>query len=299
MPHYSFLITHPNIILPDFANQCRGIRAIIPRMNTPLTPLPQRLAVGRTAELFAWEDGRVLKLFNAGISAATADHEARLGMLVQAAGLPAPAVYGRLDLNGRAGILYERIEGSTLLSRITARPLMMPGWGRSIAHLQHQIHQTAISDLDTIHERLERSIARAPGLPESLQRDALDRLKHLPERNALLHGDFHPDNILIAPRGPVVIDWLDASRGHPLADVARTHLLMTGPLPPTLTAGQRLLIRLGRDALVRAYLGSYFRLSGFKRADLRAWMLPVAAARLAEEVPGDRERLVPLMQRMI
>lgn len=36
-------------------------------MDASSTPLPPRLAVGRTAELFAWEDGRVLKLFNAGI----------------------------------------------------------------------------------------------------------------------------------------------------------------------------------------------------------------------------------------
>lgn len=272
---------------------------MIPRMDATLTPLPPRLAVGRTAELFAWENNRVLKLFNTGISAATADHEATLGRLAHAAGLPVPAVYDRLDLNGRAGILYEQIHGPTLLARITAQPLKMPGWGRLIAQLQHKIHQAAAGGLEPIHERLERAILRAPGLPDHLRRAALARLKQLPDGNALLHGDFHPDNILMAPQGPVIIDWIDASRGHPLADVARTRLLMSGPLPPSLSARQRMIIGLGRDALVRAYLGSYFRLSGFKRTDLHAWMLPVAAARLAEEVPGDRERLVPLMERMI
>lgn len=46
-------------------------------------------------------------------------------------------------------------------------------------------------------------------------------------------ADFHPDNVLLAARGPVIIDWPDATRGQPLADVARTSLLLRlGGLPP-------------------------------------------------------------------
>jgi len=265
-------------------------------MDASSTPLPPRLAVGRTAELFAWEDGRVLKLFNAGIEAAAAEHEANIGRLVQAAGLPVPAVYGRIDLNGRAGILYERIQGPTLLTLITRQPLKMPGWGSTLARLQHQLHQSTASGLGSKRASLERAIQGQPDLPQDLRNAALARLEQLPEGNALLHGDFHPDNILASPRGLIIIDWLDASRGHPLADVARTWLLMTGRLPPSMSAGQRIIIQLGRSALVRSYLNNYFRLSGFDRSEMRPWLLPVAAARLAENVPGDRARLLPLME---
>ena len=275
----------------------RGNGAIIFGMDAPSTPLPPRLATGRTAELFAWEDGRVLKLLNAGIAAAAADHEANIGRLVHAAGLPVPAVYGRIDLNGRAGILYERIEGPTLLSLITRQPLKMPGWGRTLARLQHQVHQNAASGLDNKIESLERAIQKEPNVPDDLRKAALARLNRLPAGDALLHGDFHPDNILVSARGLIIIDWLDASRGHPLADVARTWLLMTGRLPPSMSAAQRIIIQLGRNVLVRSYLNSYFHLSGFTRSDLTPWLLPVAAARLAENVPGDRARLPPLMQR--
>ncbi len=41
-------------------------------------------------------------------------------------------------------------------------------------------------------------------------------------RGRLLHGDFHPNNILYTASGPVVIDWSFASSGDPLLDVART-----------------------------------------------------------------------------
>ena len=41
-----------------------------------------------------------------------------------------------------------------------------------------------------------------------------------PERPALCHGDFHPFNVMLSPRGPIVIDWNNAHIGNPLEDVA-------------------------------------------------------------------------------
>src|ERR1044071_5794670 len=42
----------------------------------------------------------------------------------------------------------------------------------------------------------------------------------------LCHGDMHPSNVILAPDGPMIVDWFDASRGEPVADVARTCLLL-------------------------------------------------------------------------
>ncbi len=36
----------------------------------------------------------------------------------------------------------------------------------------------------------------------------------------VVHGDFHPGNVLTAPRGPVIIDWADAAYGSPIWDMA-------------------------------------------------------------------------------
>jgi aminoglycoside phosphotransferase (APT) family kinase protein len=271
--------------------------AMITPMDDMTAALPPRLAAGRTAELFAWGDGRVLKLFNSDVSAGTADHEARLSELVHQSGLPTPAVFERIDMAGRAGIVYERIEGETMLAAFTRQPLSLLTWARTLAQLQYNIHQTASSGLSTIHQRLEQAIRRANPLSEHLRELALERLNRLPEGTVLLHGDFHPDNVLLSPQGVCIIDWIDAGQGHPLADVARSYLLMTGPLPPGLSAPQRLAMQAMRRAFVQKYLRHYFRLSGFDFKAMQEWLLPVAAARLAEQVPGDLERLLPLIEK--
>lgn len=41
----------------------------------------------------------------------------------------------------------------------------------------------------------------------------------------LLHGDFHPANVLLSPQGPVVIDWTNAHAGEPAFDVALTWVI--------------------------------------------------------------------------
>src|SRR5260370_24192024 len=47
-----------------------------------------------------------------------------------------------------------------------------------------------------------------------------------------LHRDLHPINVLLSPKGPVVIDWTNAARGSGASDVALTWLLMTaGEIP--------------------------------------------------------------------
>ena len=69
---------------------------------------------------------------------------------------------------------------------------------------------------------------------------------------SLLHFDLHPDNVLISPVGPVVIDWTNARGGDPAADVAMTWVILetSAGLPGRLLA--RLFRRtVGSDAIRR------------------------------------------------
>jgi len=128
-----------------------------------------------------------------------------------------------------------------------------------------------------------------------LKEQALEALERLPDGDALCHGDFHPDNILMSPRGPVIIDWPDATSGHPLADVARSSLLMrVGGLPPG--TARRWLVESMRALFHAVYVRRYFGLRPGAREQLAAWQLPVAAARLSEDIPEERERVLALVK---
>ena len=259
--------------------------------NTILVNTGERIAGGRTAEIFAWGDGCVLKLLRPGYPAEDAVREAATARLVQAAGVPVPAVHAVIEVAGRTGIVTERVDGPSMLQALSAHPGRILRYARLLADLQATLHACVTSDLPSGRRRLSAAIADAAALPVSWKEAAWGALARLPEGAALCHGDFHPANIILSPRGPVILDWMDASAGHPLADVARTALLLQlGGLPPE--TPRRWMIILLRRVFYAAYLNRYLRRRAADRRVLAAWHGPVAAARLAEQVPGEERALL-------
>ena len=93
------------------------------------------------------------------------------------------------------------------------------------------------------------------------------------------HGDFHPLNILGDISDPVIIDWLDARRGDPAADVCRSYLLL----------------KLHAAEIAMPYLDAYCRLGDMVGDAVLRWMPYVAAAKLAEGVPSERAGLLEIV----
>lgn len=253
--------------------------------------LTKPIARGRTAEVYAWGEDRVLKLFYSGCSEQSVRQEARITGLVHAAGLPVPGVEGVVEQDGRLGIVFERIAGVSMLEIFLRQPWRIFTLTRRMARLHAHIHTLALPELPAQRPRLQRRIAAAPALADDLKEALLARLEGLPDGQQVCHGDFHPGNILLTPRGAVVIDWIDATCGNRLADVARTRLLVQNGSPPPGT-------RIGRRRAAGRVLGywlyrlQYARRQPFERAQLDAWATVVAGARLAENLPAEQEWLL-------
>jgi len=256
------------------------------------------IALGFTAEVYAWKDGQVLKLFKAGISLDTVEAEANLTRMVHATGLPVPAVGEIVEIESRFGLEYERVDGITMLQAFVRKPWSFPVLARQLAELQVDMHRRRVPEMPSQRERLSRKITRARKLSENVRVAALKALELLPEDDKLCHGDFHPNNIVLTSRGPVIIDWIDASRGYPLADVARSSILIGGgPLPPGTPVVW--LVRTLRRWFYLTYLRRYFQLNPAGRQQLSTWVPVIAAARLDENIHADEARLLSIVQKLI
>ena len=248
--------------------------------------LGEPIAAGRTAEVYAWEEGWVLKLFRDGGPTDWVDYEARIARIVYRLGLAVPAVGEVVDVGSRRGILYERVDGESMLDTIM-RDL---GQVEHYARLLAELHERVAPELPSQRERLQNRIGRAELLTEDVRRAFLESLHALPDGDRLCHGDFHPGNILMTARGPIIIDWVDAVRGNPLADIARTHLLITaGEVPPEAERP--------RAQFAAAYLDHHPLLTPERREEFRAWHPIVAAARLVEDIAGEQGHLFSIIER--
>ncbi len=253
------------------------------------------------AELFAWEPGRALKLYRADVPAAWVLAEAERTRLAAEAGLPAPRVYGTLEHDGRTGIVLEWIDGENLSQTWASRPWTTVALAHRLAALHAALHAVAIPALPAQRSGQVGRIERAPELAAEERARALAVLAGLPDGDRVCHNDLHPENVLLGPRGPVIIDWMDANRGNPLADVGRTLLILRGWPYTTPNPAERL-IRRGVIALcTRAYLARYLALRGLSaapaRAELAAWQIPLAAIRLNEVEAGEAGYLHAVIRR--
>lgn len=252
----------------------------------------QIIGQGRTAEIFAWKDHQVLKLLRHGFPAVIAVREAEITQAVCQAGLPAPAVEGTIEVDGRTGVIFERIDGPLLANIFIQKPWQLLRLARILADLHAAIHGCQIPELPSLRERLRDRILTVTSPPTSTKEAVLEALKQLPDGNSVCHGDLHPLNIIMSSRGPVIIDWVNASQGDPLADVARTWLLnRKGTLPSGIPFHRRLLFNSIRASFHSTYMKRYRKLRPAPQKKIEAWQLPVMAARLAENIPEEESRL--------
>lgn len=155
------------------------------------------LARGRDADVFDLGDGTVLRRSRKGIDQRP---EARVMDYAGEAGYPVPRVRSVSD--DGADLVMDKIAGPTMLAALERRPWQARRTGAQLAELHARLHEI-------------------PG-PAWL-REVDDGGGGDPR---LLHLDLHPMNVVLSPAGPVVIDWTNAARGRPAADLARAWVLM-------------------------------------------------------------------------
>jgi Ser/Thr protein kinase RdoA (MazF antagonist) len=263
-------------------------------------PQLKKIAEGREAEMFEWEGGRVLRLYRNG-QRQSAALDARKLAIARQCGVRVPSEYGMQEFDGRSGFVMERIEGPDLLAELGAKPwrLFQVGniWGRLQADLNSRL---APPELEPARLRAMRMIESSQSVPADVKAASLARLESLADGDRLLHGDFHPANIMRHGREFVVIDWSNIARGPAEADFYRSYLMCTlGDLPPGSPWLLRTLARVGRRVLRVLFVKAYRRRLRLDPAVIEQWKLPVVAARMTEGIEAEVPALETLARRLV
>jgi uncharacterized protein (TIGR02172 family) len=260
-------------------------------IKTLSTPIAQ----GRTSEVYLWNDHHVLKLYREWCPPHWIEEEARIARAVYAAGIPSPAAEEIIEVDGRGGLIYERLEGISMLQDMNARPWTILKHARSLADLHVQINKISITGLPSYKDGMQYAITQAPHLTKALRNKALTLLDALPDGRQLCHGDYHPGNVILTKDGPIVIDWMTARMGNPWADVARTSMILSIGVK---SAGKQVrpLIQMAILLYHRAYLNRYRSFVPDPSNELKRWAPVIAAARLNEDIQPEWEALIQMIQ---
>lgn len=185
------------------------------------------LATGRDSDIYEYGPGLVLRRSREGHSMA---HEARTMAFMREQGYPVPAVEEVSD--DGFDLVMERIDGVTMVEAVGRAPWTVRRQGATLADLHRRLHEIEGPDF-------------LPAAPVGTG-------------TKVLHLDLHPLNVMIGPKGPVVIDWPNARRGDPDVDVGLAWVLMAAGQIPGGGLKARLL-GLGRSLLVNGFLSHFDR----------------------------------------
>lgn len=254
-----------------------------------------KIGAGREADVHAWGDDAVVKLYRPGFGG----HRAEAAALATLDGHGvAPKLIDVVDCDGRTGLVLERLGGQDMLALLQRQPWRVLGLARALATAHLAIHAVRIpGGLPDLREVLAARIEDA-GLPMRLRDFAVRVLDGLPDGDRVCHGDYHPGNVLVAADRVSVIDWVGAARGVPEADHARTLLLLRRAVPlPGTPALSRALMATGRSVFAHGYTRAYTGGSPRPLRQVDSWLIVRTAARLSEGIDIERPTLIDLLDR--
>lgn len=229
--------------------------------------LGEKIGEGVTADVHVWAPGQVVKLFKPHVSRRFGRREAQTTRAAFAAG--APKVFDEVTLEGRFGIVLQRLDGPTLLHLVQTGTVTSEQAGTILAALYTSVHKTPPTpDVASLHDWIEgASRASRDILPEHIAAGVLTLVDRLRPEDRLCHSDLHPGNVIMTAEGPRIIDWSCALRAHTVFDIGRAHVTLTelvpddaDPEPPR--------------AINAAVQSEYVRLAGMSPAALTAAMQP-------------------------
>ncbi|HEY7576643.1 MAG TPA: phosphotransferase [Acetobacteraceae bacterium] len=256
--------------------------------------LGEKIGEGVWSDVHAWAPGRVLKLFKAGLPRRHSWWEARMTRAAFSAGAPAPEVFDEVTVDGRFGVVLQRLDGSTLLQLSRSGAMTPKQTGAILASLAISVHKTAPSpDVLSLRDT-EAGSSRLSGgkLSEHIATGVLALIERLAPGDGLCHGDLHPGNVIMTADGPRLIDWGGATRAPAGLDLACCHFIHSELAPEGVPDPER------PRAVNAAMQSEYARLAGMSPAALTAAMepyLPIVHVRVLLGPAGSpalRERLL-------
>lgn len=258
----------------------------------------KKIDQGGTAEIFEWENGQVLKLFHKDINFHYAESESNAIHIAKQNKLPVPDIKKIVMVNGRYGIILERLDGLTIKKTLRCKPWLFFQSARLLAKLHHEIHTCIAPQLPSQRKHMEDSIQYSSYISEEEKMIALTALHQLPDGNVICHGDFHVNNIILTQKGAIIIDWPKATCGNPIADVVITSIfLRLGRLPANQI--RQFCLSSARQLFNNIYLKQYTQLSPEFMHQFRAWQLPVAATLLDRKNLQIRQQMNDYFKKLI
>ena len=171
----------------------------------------------------------IVKVYTEGMGLEQLAEENRHATAAFVHGIPTAIAFDTVKVGECYGNVYEMLDAVTVGNAVSADPSRAEELGRKMGLLFKQIHETEMEpgSLPRMSDKVRGWIDYLE--QEHLSADDAALLRQvadaIPEKNTLIHGDFHEGNVMVQDGELMLIDLDDVCMGNPVYDLVAHHTL--------------------------------------------------------------------------
>ena len=181
----------------------------------------EMIGQGANGWVYRIDRDTIIKVYREGTDDAIIDKERELAHQCFMNKIPTAIPYDVVKCGNTKGIVFEMLKSQTLSTMLNNEPEKWDEYLSEYTKLMKKVHSANI-DPDLFPSIKSLYTSYFDFCRKYYNDDEWDKmqrlLKSLPEATTMVHGDFHPKNIMVLDGELMLIDMGDVSYGHPLFD---------------------------------------------------------------------------------
>ena len=180
------------------------------------------LGAGGHGKVLRLNADTIVKLYYAGDSVEEIKREQDYAKKALVMGVPTAIPFDIVKCDGMYGLVFELVNADIVSNYLNRNPEQMEEIAKKYAQTMKQLHETHVAE-GTLSSTKELYRSRIDGLRAYMTDEEVDILHRIndaiPESDTVVHGDYHPKNVMIQNGELILIDMADLTTGHPLYDL--------------------------------------------------------------------------------
>ena len=217
------------------------------------------LGAGGHGKVLRLNEDTIVKLYYAGDSIEDIKREQDYAKKAFVMGIPTAIPFDIVKCDDMYGLVFELVNADIVSNYLNENPDHLEEIAKKYAQTMKQLHTTHVAE-DALSSTKELYRERIEGLRAYMTDEEVDILHKIndaiPKSDTVVHGDYHPKNVMIQNGELILIDMADLTTGHPLYDLgsmALSHHLPSDPRIENITDMKAEMVR----KLWKLFLANY------------------------------------------
>ena len=186
---------------------------------------------GANGKVYRLDPETIIKVYRNADALPDIQRERELARKAFVQGIPTAIPYDVVRVGDSYGSVFELLNAKSLSKIVAADPGKLEDCIRLFVDLMKKIHGTEVQR-GSLPDMKAVAVGWAAFLSDYLPKETSDKLNSLmqavPERNTMLHGDYHFKNVMVQDGEALLIDMDTLSMGHPVFELASMYLGFVG-----------------------------------------------------------------------